>query len=110
MVCPMAQRAALKIVASGANRIAPQPSGVTCLEAMLQLPRAVSVVSFQRGADWFGVTATSVSSLSVEPPTLLLSFDCAARYPHRRRRRRSASASSPRAMPRSRIVWTWGSG
>jgi flavin reductase (DIM6/NTAB) family NADH-FMN oxidoreductase RutF len=79
MVCPMAQRAALKIVASGANRIAPQPSGVACLEALRHLPRAVSVVSFQRGADWFGVTATSVSFLSIEPPTLLLSFDGAAR-------------------------------
>jgi flavin reductase (DIM6/NTAB) family NADH-FMN oxidoreductase RutF len=42
------------------------------------LPRAVSVVTFPRGADWFGVTATSLSSLSVEPPTILVSFDCAA--------------------------------
>jgi flavin reductase (DIM6/NTAB) family NADH-FMN oxidoreductase RutF len=81
MVCPMAQRVALKIVASGINRIAPEPGGGACLEAVRQLPRAVSVVSFQRGADWFGVTATSVSFLSVEPPTLLLSFDCAARLP-----------------------------
>ena len=81
MVCPMAQRAALKIVASGANRIAPQPGGVACLEAVRQLPRAVSVVTFQRGAEWFGVTATSVSFLSVEPPTVLLSFDCAAHLP-----------------------------
>jgi flavin reductase (DIM6/NTAB) family NADH-FMN oxidoreductase RutF len=79
MVCPMAQRAALKIVASGANRVAPQPSGAACLEALRHLPRAVSVVTFQRGADWFGITATSVSFLSIEPPTLLLSFDGAAR-------------------------------
>jgi flavin reductase (DIM6/NTAB) family NADH-FMN oxidoreductase RutF len=75
----MAQRAALKIVASGANRIASQPSGVAALEALRQLPRAVSVITLQRGADWFGLTATSVSFLSVEPPTLLISFDCAAR-------------------------------
>jgi flavin reductase (DIM6/NTAB) family NADH-FMN oxidoreductase RutF len=75
----MAQRAALKIVATGANRIASQTSGGTWDEALRQLPRAVSVVTFQRGADWFGVTATSVSFLSVEPPTLLISFDCAAR-------------------------------
>jgi flavin reductase (DIM6/NTAB) family NADH-FMN oxidoreductase RutF len=74
----MAQRAALKLVASSADQIAPQP-GDACLEALRCLPRAVSVVSFQRGADWFGVTATSVSSLSVEPPTLLLSFDYGAR-------------------------------
>jgi flavin reductase (DIM6/NTAB) family NADH-FMN oxidoreductase RutF len=75
----MAQRAALKIVATGANRTAPQPGGAACVEALRQLPRAVSVVTFQRGADWFGVTATSVSSLSVDPPTLLLSFDGGAR-------------------------------
>jgi flavin reductase (DIM6/NTAB) family NADH-FMN oxidoreductase RutF len=79
MVCPMAQRAALKIVASGANRIAPPPSVAASLEALRHLPRAVSVVTFQRGADWFGITATSVSFLSVEPPTLLISFDGAAR-------------------------------
>jgi flavin reductase (DIM6/NTAB) family NADH-FMN oxidoreductase RutF len=71
----MAQRAALKIVASGAKRIPPQPGGAACLEALRQLPRAVSVVTYQRGADWYGVTATSVSFLSVEPPTLLISFD-----------------------------------
>ena len=74
----MAQRAALKIVVSGAGRSAPQPGSVACLEALRLLPRAVSVVTFQRGADWFGVTATSLSSLSVDPPTTLLSFDCAA--------------------------------
>jgi flavin reductase (DIM6/NTAB) family NADH-FMN oxidoreductase RutF len=75
----MAQRAALKIVASGANRIASHPDGGACLEALRQLPRAVSVVTFQRGDEWFGVTATSVSFLSVESPAILLSFDCAAR-------------------------------
>jgi flavin reductase (DIM6/NTAB) family NADH-FMN oxidoreductase RutF len=79
MVFPMAQRASLKIVASNAQQVPAQPSGAACLEALRQLPRAVSVVTFQRGPAWFGVTATSVSSLSVEPPTLLLSFDCAAR-------------------------------
>jgi flavin reductase (DIM6/NTAB) family NADH-FMN oxidoreductase RutF len=76
---PMAQRGALKIVASASDRIAPQPSGAACLEALRHLPRAVSVVTFPRGADWFGVTATSLSSLSVDPPTLLISFDCSAR-------------------------------
>jgi flavin reductase (DIM6/NTAB) family NADH-FMN oxidoreductase RutF len=75
----MAQRAALKIVASGANRIAPSPSVAASLEAVRHLPRAVSVVTFPRGADWFGITATSVSFLSVDPPTLLISFDGAAR-------------------------------
>ena len=79
MVCAMAQRAALKIVASGADRIAPSPSVATSLEALRHLPRAVSVVTFPRGADWFGITATSVSFLSIDPPTLLISFDGAAR-------------------------------
>jgi flavin reductase (DIM6/NTAB) family NADH-FMN oxidoreductase RutF len=74
----MTRRAALRIVASGADPIAPEPSAVACLEALRQLPRAVSVVTFQRAAEWFGVTATSLSSLSVDPPTILLSFDCAA--------------------------------
>jgi flavin reductase (DIM6/NTAB) family NADH-FMN oxidoreductase RutF len=75
MGCQLAQRAALKIVASGANRIAPQPSKGAYLEAHLSLPRAVSIVTFSRDAEWFGVTATSVSFLSVEPPLLMLSFD-----------------------------------
>jgi flavin reductase (DIM6/NTAB) family NADH-FMN oxidoreductase RutF len=79
MVCVMAQRAALKIVASGANRVAPKTGGAACVEALRQLPRAVSVVTFQDGSDWFGLTATSLSFLSAEPPTLLISFDCAAR-------------------------------
>jgi flavin reductase (DIM6/NTAB) family NADH-FMN oxidoreductase RutF len=74
----MAQRAALKIVASDAHQVAPEPNGAACLEVLRRLPRAVSIVTFQRGADWFGVTSTSLSSLSVEPPTILLSFDCAA--------------------------------
>ena len=80
-MCPTAQRPALKIVASGTDCIAAKPSGVGSLEALRQFPRAVSVVSFQRGFDWFGVTATSVSFLSVEPPTLLLSFDSTVRLP-----------------------------
>jgi flavin reductase (DIM6/NTAB) family NADH-FMN oxidoreductase RutF len=79
MVCAMAQRAALKIVAFGANRVAPKPGGAACIEALRQLPRAVSVVTFQDGSDWFGLTATSLSFLSVEPPTVIISFDCAAR-------------------------------
>ena len=71
----MAQRAALQIVASaGPNRNA-RRSGVPYPEALRHLPRAVSVVTFERGADRFGVTATSLSSLSVEPPTILVSFD-----------------------------------
>jgi flavin reductase (DIM6/NTAB) family NADH-FMN oxidoreductase RutF len=74
----MARRAALRIVATAADPIAPEPSGAACLEALRQLPRAVSLVTFQRGADWLGVTATSLSSLSVDPPTILISFNRAA--------------------------------
>jgi flavin reductase (DIM6/NTAB) family NADH-FMN oxidoreductase RutF len=40
------------------------------------------------GDEWFGVTATSVSLLSVDPPALLISFDCPARL-------------SPAAAPRA---------
>jgi flavin reductase (DIM6/NTAB) family NADH-FMN oxidoreductase RutF len=72
---PVAQRAPLKIVASGAHRIAPEPRKAAYFEAYLSLPRAVSIVTFSRDAEWFGATATSVSFLSVEPPLLLLSFD-----------------------------------
>lgn len=71
----MAQRAALQIVASRADRNAPRRGGVPYQEALRQLPRAVSVVTFERGADRLGVTATSLSSLSLEPPTILISFD-----------------------------------
>jgi flavin reductase (DIM6/NTAB) family NADH-FMN oxidoreductase RutF len=72
----MAHRAALEIVASAPNP--PRRGGVAYPEALRQLPRGVSVVTFERGADQFGVTATSLSSLSLEPPTILVSFDGAA--------------------------------
>jgi flavin reductase (DIM6/NTAB) family NADH-FMN oxidoreductase RutF len=74
----MAQRAALEIVASGVNRNEPRRGSVPYQEALRQFPRAVSVVTFKRGADRLGVTATSLSSLSPEPPTILISFDGAA--------------------------------
>jgi flavin reductase (DIM6/NTAB) family NADH-FMN oxidoreductase RutF len=71
----MGERAALEILAFGPRRLGSHSSRVAFPEAMRQLPRAVSVVTFRRGADWLGITATSVSSLSVEPPTILVSFD-----------------------------------
>jgi flavin reductase (DIM6/NTAB) family NADH-FMN oxidoreductase RutF len=74
----MGQRAALEVVASGPSRVAHRPNRATFPEAVRQLPRAVSLVTFRRDADWLGITATSVSSLSVEPPTILVSFDRAA--------------------------------
>ena len=74
----MAQRAALEIVASGSNRIGLPRKTVAYTEALRQVPRAVSIVSFARSADRFGVTATSLSSLSLEPPTILVSFDGSA--------------------------------
>jgi flavin reductase (DIM6/NTAB) family NADH-FMN oxidoreductase RutF len=72
----MAHRAALEIVAPAPNP--PRRGGVAYPEALRQLPRGVSVITFERGADQFGVTATSLSSLSLEPPTILVSFDGAA--------------------------------
>ena len=74
----MAQRAALEIVDSGSNRIGLPRRTVAYTEALRQVPRAVSIVSFARSADRFGVTATSLSSLSLEPPTILVSFDGSA--------------------------------
>jgi flavin reductase (DIM6/NTAB) family NADH-FMN oxidoreductase RutF len=74
----MRQRVALEVVAPGPSRVGSRASGAGFPEAVRQLPRAVSLVTFQRDADWLGVTATSVSSLSVEPPTILVSFDRAA--------------------------------
>lgn len=74
----MAQRAALQVVASGPARTSPRGRASAYTEALRQVPRAVSIVSFARGADRFGVTATSLSSLSLEPPTILVSFDGSA--------------------------------
>jgi flavin reductase (DIM6/NTAB) family NADH-FMN oxidoreductase RutF len=74
----MAQRVALELVASSPKRAAADRNPLAYPAALRQLARSVSVVSFQRGADWFGLTATSLSSLSVNPPTILISFDGAA--------------------------------
>ena len=43
--------------------------------AMRHLPGGVSVVTAGRGNDITGMTVTSVSSLSVEPPTLIVSIN-----------------------------------
>lgn len=74
----MVQPAALQVVAPGPVRTPPRRGGVAYKEALRQVPRAVSIVSFARGADRFGATATSLSSLSLEPPTILVSFDGSA--------------------------------
>jgi flavin reductase (DIM6/NTAB) family NADH-FMN oxidoreductase RutF len=74
----MGQRAALEVVPSGPSRVEHRPNRAAFPEAVRQLPRAVSLVTFRRDADWLGITATSVSSLSVEPPTILVSFERAA--------------------------------
>jgi flavin reductase (DIM6/NTAB) family NADH-FMN oxidoreductase RutF len=46
-------------------------------EALRRLPRGVSVITFGE-REHFGLTATSVSSLSREPPTILVSVDLSA--------------------------------
>jgi flavin reductase (DIM6/NTAB) family NADH-FMN oxidoreductase RutF len=43
--------------------------------AMRQLPGGVSVITAGRGNDITGMTVTSVSSLSVEPPSLIVSIN-----------------------------------
>jgi flavin reductase (DIM6/NTAB) family NADH-FMN oxidoreductase RutF len=44
-------------------------------EALRRLPRGVSVITFGEAGKRFGLTATSVSSLSRDPPTILVSVD-----------------------------------
>jgi len=46
--------------------------------AMRQLTGGVSVITAGRGRDISGMTATSVSSLSVDPPTLIVSINRSA--------------------------------
>jgi flavin reductase (DIM6/NTAB) family NADH-FMN oxidoreductase RutF len=46
-------------------------------EALRRLPRGVSVITFGE-REHFGLTATSVSSLSRDPPTILVSVDLSA--------------------------------
>src|ERR1700719_1825856 len=43
--------------------------------AMRHLPGGVSVITVGRGKDITGMTVTSVSSLSVDPPTLIVSIN-----------------------------------
>jgi flavin reductase (DIM6/NTAB) family NADH-FMN oxidoreductase RutF len=43
--------------------------------AMRRLPGAVSVITVGRGKDITGMTVTSVSSLSIDPPTLIVSIN-----------------------------------
>ena len=50
MDASMPQRAALELVSSNRNRIASRSAGVAYLDALRQLPRAVSVVTFERGS------------------------------------------------------------
>jgi flavin reductase (DIM6/NTAB) family NADH-FMN oxidoreductase RutF len=51
------------------------PTGATFREAMRHLPNGVCVVTFGQGDARSGMTATSVSSLSVEPPTMLVTVN-----------------------------------
>jgi flavin reductase (DIM6/NTAB) family NADH-FMN oxidoreductase RutF len=48
---------------------------VSFREAMRHLPGGVSVISVGRGESRTGLTATSVSSLSLDPPTILVSIN-----------------------------------
>lgn len=40
--------------------------------AMRRMASAVSVITATRNDEWFGITATSVASLSMDPPSLLV--------------------------------------
>ncbi len=50
----------------------------TFREAMLRLPSGVSILTVGAGPERTGLTATSVTPLSAEPPTLLVCIDRAA--------------------------------
>ena len=52
-----------------------QPSDIDFRAAMRHLPGGVSVITTGRGDERTGFTATSASSLSVDPPTMLVSVN-----------------------------------
>jgi flavin reductase (DIM6/NTAB) family NADH-FMN oxidoreductase RutF len=55
-----------------------KPSGAAFRDAMRHLPAGVCVISVGEGAERTGLTATSVSSLSIDPPTMLVSVNRAS--------------------------------
>ena len=55
-----------------------KPSEAAFRDAMRRLPAGVCVISIGEGAERTGLTATSVSSLSVDPPTMLVSVNRAS--------------------------------
>jgi len=55
--------------------LAPETSPDDFRGAMRHLVGAVSVVTAGRGSDITGMTVTSVSSLSIDPPTLIVSIN-----------------------------------
>jgi flavin reductase (DIM6/NTAB) family NADH-FMN oxidoreductase RutF len=55
--------------------IAPEVSSSEFRSAMRHLAGGVSVITVGRGRDITGMTVTSVSSLSVDPPTLIISIN-----------------------------------
>jgi flavin reductase (DIM6/NTAB) family NADH-FMN oxidoreductase RutF len=65
----------LKAFADGSLAAPPEPSPDEFRAAMRELAGAVSVISCGQGEFRTGFTATSVSSLSLEPPTLLISVN-----------------------------------
>jgi flavin reductase (DIM6/NTAB) family NADH-FMN oxidoreductase RutF len=55
--------------------VSTEPSPPTFREATRHLPAGVCVISIGEGAARTGLTATSVSPFSLEPPTLLVTFN-----------------------------------
>ncbi|MGA2288388.1 flavin reductase family protein [Bradyrhizobium sp.] len=64
--------------AVGTIEIDREASSAAFRNAMRHLAAGVSVITVGRGNDIAGMTVTSVSSLSVDPPTLLVSVDRAS--------------------------------
>jgi flavin reductase (DIM6/NTAB) family NADH-FMN oxidoreductase RutF len=56
-------------------KAAPEPTSADFRGAMRALAGGVSIITVGRGDDITGMTVTSVSSLSVDPPTLIVSVN-----------------------------------
>src|ERR1700679_953838 len=74
-VCEMpATLVATRTSAAVERQLAP-PTQAMFKDAMRHMPSGVCVVTFGKGDERTGITANSVSSLSAEPPTMLVSVN-----------------------------------
>jgi flavin reductase (DIM6/NTAB) family NADH-FMN oxidoreductase RutF len=88
-VCDMSVTLVATRTSAALERQPPPPTQAMFKDAMRHMPSGVCVVTFGKGDERTGMTANSVSSLSVEPPTMLVSVN--------------RSSSSYAALARSRV-------